>query len=80
MAKTTDKDRKTASDAKKSKLLKSYVKYTGLAFQMLGVIAAGAGAGFWLDNKMTNRVPVFTLLGTVFSLVAIVVYLIRQGE
>ena len=47
---------------------------------MLGVIAAGAGAGFWLDKKMTNRVPVFTLLGTVFSLVAMVVYLIRQGE
>jgi hypothetical protein len=39
----------------------SYLKYTGLAFQMAAVIALGLVAGQWLDGIFNLSVPVCTI-------------------
>jgi F0F1-type ATP synthase assembly protein I len=52
----------------------SYLKYTGLAFQMIGSILIMAFIGNWLDNKLQNTKPILTL---VFSLTAVIVLLYK---
>ncbi|RLD19979.1 MAG: ATPase F0F1 [Bacteroidetes bacterium] len=71
-------DNKTASSSKKSKPLKNFVKFSGLAFQLFAVIGIGTWFGYWLDSRMQLQVPIFTLLGAVLSLSAVIYYLIRQ--
>jgi F0F1-type ATP synthase assembly protein I len=71
-------ENQTNSNEKKSRPLKTYVKYSGLAFQILAVIAIGIWLGYWLDGLTGWRIPIFTLLGAVLSLAAVIIYLIRQ--
>lgn len=52
---------------KKKKSFDNYVKYSGLGFQMLAIIAAGVFGGYKLDKMSGNRFPVFLLLLSVFS-------------
>lgn len=71
-------DNQTNSSEKKSKPLKTFVKYSGLAFQLLAVLGLGIWLGYWLDGRIAWRVPIFTFLGTVLSLIGVIVYLIRE--
>jgi F0F1-type ATP synthase assembly protein I len=52
-----------------SKNSTDYLKYTGLAFQLIGGILLMAFIGHWLDDKLDNTKPILTL---VFSLLALV--------
>jgi Na+/H+-dicarboxylate symporter len=45
-----------------------FLKYSGLAFQMLVLIAAGVGLGQWADEQWNTSSPVFTL---VFGLLSV---------
>jgi hypothetical protein len=56
----------------------SYVRYSGLAFQMLGTIVLFTYAGYRLDQWLQPKVPVWTL---VLSLVSIAgsLYLFIRG-
>jgi len=49
---------------KHKKKVDSYLKYTGLAFQMAAVIAIAIFAGQWLDERYPMDIPVFTLVLT----------------
>lgn len=40
----------------------SYLKYTGLAFQMAGIILVSIFVGKWLDNEMQNEKPFLTII------------------
>lgn len=40
----------------------SYLKYSGLAFQMAGIIMISIFAGKWLDGQMQNEKPYMTML------------------
>ena len=51
--------------------------YSSLAFQMLGEIAFGTWCGYWLDGHFSNRVPIFTLLGAMLSLAAVIFWLLK---
>ncbi|WP_298515465.1 AtpZ/AtpI family protein [uncultured Kordia sp.] len=44
------------------KPLKSYVKFTGIAFQMAVVIGLGVYLGMWLDEKYPNKHQLFTVV------------------
>lgn len=46
----------------------SYVRYSGLAFQMLGTILVFTYAGYKLDEWQQNKVPVWTLILSLFSI------------
>ncbi|WP_343031382.1 AtpZ/AtpI family protein [Xanthovirga aplysinae] len=46
-----------------------YLRYSGLAFQMMATISIGVWGGIKIDEWMGNEFPIFTV---VFSLLAIV--------
>ena len=39
-----------------------YLKYSGMAFQLFLLLAAGAWLGQWLDKKMATPQPYFTII------------------
>jgi F0F1-type ATP synthase assembly protein I len=56
----------------KRKQVNSYVRYTGLFFQMFVIIGAFAWAGSWLDDYQKTEQPYYTaglaLLGVVVAI------------
>jgi F0F1-type ATP synthase assembly protein I len=40
----------------------AFMRYSGMAFQMIAVLLVAAYAGQWLDNHFQNRQPWFTLV------------------
>jgi len=73
-------DSSKSSDSEKGKL-QSYMKYSGLAFQMLVVLGLAAYGGMWLDAYVGNKNPWFTILfmvlGVVGSIYKIIVSVIK---
>lgn len=55
---------------------KSYLKYSGLAFQMLGAMVLAAWAGGKLDEQMGNDNPWMTIVLLVVAVVASMVLVI----
>ena len=49
-----------------------FVRYSSMAFEILIPIAIGAFAGQWLDEKLSNSIPIltafFSLLGVLTGL------------
>jgi F0F1-type ATP synthase assembly protein I len=52
----------------KKKVLEGYARYTSIAFQMIAIILLGVFGGIKLDEWLTWKFPVFTV---VFSIVAV---------
>ena len=60
---------------KKSKQVNSYIKYSGLGFQLLVTIAIAGWLGYLLDRYLSLKLPVFMLIcilvgfaGSVYSI------------
>lgn len=58
--------------------LKTYARYSSLAFQMLAVILLGVWGGRSLDQWLGWKFPAFTLLLTVLSVVLAIYYAIKD--
>ncbi|NJM14645.1 MAG: AtpZ/AtpI family protein [Bacteroidales bacterium] len=58
---------------KTSQKINSYARYSGIAFQMMAIIAAGVFGGLKLDRWLVLKVPVFTI---VLSLLAVALSII----
>lgn len=56
----------------------SIIKYSGLAFNMIAIIASISLGGKYLDKYMENSFPYFTLIGVLFSVFAAVYLSIRE--
>lgn len=54
-----------------------FLKYSGMAMQMLGTILAFTYAGYKLDEKQQNTVPVWTLVLSLTSIAASLYLLIK---
>jgi len=54
-----------------------FLKYTGMATQMLGTILVFTYAGYKLDEWQQNKVPVWTLVLSLISIAASLYLLIR---
>ena len=54
--------------------LKQYTRYTGIAFQMMAIMAFSAWLGWKLDQSLNLNFPVFTL---VFIIAAITLLLYK---
>lgn len=65
-------------DSSKKKQLNDTARYAGMGFQMAAIIGGGAWLGHWLDGKMQNKFPGFTLGLTLFSVFAALWYFIRD--
>ena len=61
-------DSSKSSDSEKGKL-QSYMKYSGLAFQMLIVLGIAAYGGMRLDAYLGNKNPWFTILFMVLGVI-----------
>jgi F0F1-type ATP synthase assembly protein I len=64
-----DTQEEPGKEASRQNQLKPYMKYSGLAFQMILTLVAAAYAGMWLDEKQGNKNPWWTI---VFMLVAVI--------
>jgi len=73
-------DSSKVTDSEKGKL-QSYLKYSGLAFQMLLVLGLAAYGGMRLDAYVGNKNPWFTILfmvlGVVGSIYKVIISVIK---
>ncbi len=58
--------------------LNSYARFSGLAIQMVAIIAIGTYIGLKLDEKYANTNNLFTLGFALGSVIASMVYVIRR--
>lgn len=63
-------------DNNKSKF-NAYMKYAGMAFQLLGAAGIGALIGRWVDKKMKNQTPYATAFFAVIFLAAAIYSIIK---
>ena len=56
----------------------NYMKYSSLAFQMLGTIVAFTYGGYKLDEWQQNRIPVWTLVLSLLSIAGSLYMFIRS--
>ncbi len=56
---------------------KNYLRYTGLAFQMLAVLGLSIWAGLSLEGYLNLKFPIFTILFLTAALIGIIYMLIR---
>jgi hypothetical protein len=63
---------------KNKKRFDDFVRYSGLAFEMMAMIAAGTFLGFKIDQWMNNRFKGFTLALLVLSVVGSIFYATRN--
>lgn len=56
----------------------SYLKYSSLAFQMLGTIVLFTYSGYKLDEWQQNKVPVWTLVLSLVSIAGSLYMFIRS--
>jgi ATP synthase protein I len=62
----------------KKKQPNEYARWSGIAFQMIGIVVAGVWAGIWLDNRFELRFPVFKLILSFLSVVLAMYSVIRE--
>ncbi|HEY1040187.1 MAG TPA: AtpZ/AtpI family protein [Bacteroidia bacterium] len=62
----------------KSPRSNSYLKYTGMAFQMGAIITIGVLGGRKLDQWMGWKTPIFTLVLSLVSIVAAIYLSIKD--
>lgn len=55
-----------------------FLKYSGMATQMLGTILVFTYAGYKLDERQQHKVPVWTLVLSLLSIAASLYLLIRS--
>lgn len=53
---------------KKKQQFDNFIRYSNMGFQMFAIIALSVFIGFKLDQWMTNKIPVFTV---VFSIIGV---------
>ncbi|WP_262712024.1 AtpZ/AtpI family protein [Formosa maritima] len=58
--------------------LNSYVKFSGIAFQMIAIIAIGTFIGVKLDENYPNKNNLFTLTFTLSSVIISIIFVIRR--
>ena len=58
--------------------LRSFAKYSGIAFQMLATIGLSAWAGIWLDHHFHTKIPWWTI-GLLLFGVLVALYQVIRG-
>jgi len=58
--------------------LKSYAKYSGIAFQMIAIILIGLFAGIKIDKWLSLKFPAFTIILSILSIIFAVYFSIKD--
>ena len=61
---------------KASKQFNSYVKYSGLAFQMMVTCGLATWLGYWIDQSLGLKFPAFMVGLLICSLVGVIYWLV----
>jgi ATP synthase protein I len=67
-----------ANPKQPKKQLNSYLKYSGMGFQLLAALIVGAWLGDYLDSYQQNQTPIWTLVLMFVFLAASMVLIIRE--
>ena len=62
----------------RKKQLNDYVRFSAIGLQMAGLIFLLTWAGNLIDERLSNKVPVFTLVFSLASVTASIWFLIRE--
>ncbi|MGK7389318.1 MAG: AtpZ/AtpI family protein [Candidatus Cyclobacteriaceae bacterium M2_1C_046] len=65
---------------KREKSVNTYLRYSGLAIQMVVTIGMAGFAGFWIDRQIGWRFPLFLLLFIILALVGIIYGIIKSSK
>ncbi len=57
---------------------KAYIKYSGLAFQILAFIFLGTWGGMKIDQWLSLKVPLFTIAFSMLALIGSLIYLVKS--
>jgi len=57
--------------------LNQYARYSGMAFQMMAIIVAGAFGGLKLDQWLSAK-PVFTVILSILSIIFAIYFMVRD--
>ena len=63
---------------KPKKQLNNYVKFSGIAFQMIAIICLFAFFGVWLDGKFPNEYSAYTLIFSLLGVALAMYFVIKQ--
>lgn len=55
-----------------------YLRFTGLGFTMIGIILVFCFSGYWLDDVLGWKYPVFTIALSLFGIAGSMVYLFKE--
>ncbi len=73
------KEKPQKSNQKKpQKQLNNYVRYSSLAFQMLGIILVGVFGGMKLDQIISWEFPVFTVVLSISSVFGAIFFAVKD--
>ncbi|MFT5243795.1 MAG: putative negative regulator of RcsB-dependent stress response [Psychroserpens sp.] len=65
-------------DQKEGNQLNTYAKFSGIAVQMFAIIAVGTYIGFKLDENYPNEHNLYTLAGSLSSVIISIIYIIKR--
>ncbi|WP_171658049.1 AtpZ/AtpI family protein [Allomuricauda sp. AC10] len=63
---------------KKKRQLNSYVKFSGIVFQMISIILIGTFVGIKLDENYPNDQNWFTIGFSLYSVITSIIFVIRK--
>ena len=72
-----DQDQQSPNQ-KPSRQLNKYARFSGIAFQMIAIIAIGAYAGVKLDKKYPNKYQAYTIVLSLLAVAMSMYYVIKQ--
>lgn len=65
-------------DTKEKNSVKSYAKYSGMAFQLFAITAVGTGIGHYFDNRFHFQTPYLSAAGAIVFLI-MALYLVLKN-
>lgn len=69
---------KNKENLKREKQLNNYIKFSGIAFQMIAVICVFSYLGVWLDEKHFNNYSAYTIIFSLIGVVLAMYMVIKQ--
>ncbi|WP_291871524.1 AtpZ/AtpI family protein [Maribacter sp.] len=60
------------------KQLNSYIKFSGVAFQMIAIICVFSYFGIWLDEKFPNNYSAYTIIFSLIGVISAMYLVIKQ--
>jgi F0F1-type ATP synthase assembly protein I len=79
MSQKEDQSKKNPKPSKQSQSqLNTYIKYSGLAFQMIAVLGLAVWGGMKLDEAMGNDFPAFMIIFALLAFTASLIVTIRS--